>query len=167
MAESAEVDSALVLHYFSSKEGLFRAVIEWPFDMNERVREVLKGDPSRMGERLVSMVCQAWDNEQMRSPLTVVFRNAVQGEETSRIAADFVKRELIDRIVAWSSDPAARLRGTLVYSTMLGLVTARYVVRVEPLASLSSDQVVELVAPTVQRYLTCDLGSGFVSGDAD
>ncbi|MBN1630836.1 MAG: helix-turn-helix transcriptional regulator, partial [Thermoleophilia bacterium] len=34
VAEQAGVDPALVMHYFGSKEGLFQAAIDWPFDMD-------------------------------------------------------------------------------------------------------------------------------------
>jgi hypothetical protein len=36
----------------------------------------------------------------------------------------------------------------------------RYVVRLEPLASADPEEVVRLVAPNVQRYLTGDLAWG-------
>ncbi|BBX15135.1 hypothetical protein MNVM_42160 [Mycobacterium novum] len=39
----------------------------------------------------------------------------------------------------------------------MGIVVARYIVGLEPLASLPGDQVVAMVAPTLQRYLTGDL----------
>jgi hypothetical protein len=36
---------------------------------------------------------------------------------------------------------------------MVGVVMLRHVVRLEPLASASVDEIVVLVAPTLQRYL--------------
>jgi AcrR family transcriptional regulator len=158
VAEDAGVDSALVIHYFASKEGLFRAAIEWPLDLDERTKDVLEGDPETMGERLVRMVCQAWDDDCTRHPLTVVFRNAVQREGATRMAADFIEREMIGRLVAHTKDPTAALRGSLAHSAILGMIIARYVVGVEPLASLPTEQVVALVGPAVQGYLTGDLG---------
>jgi hypothetical protein len=50
--------------------------------------------------------------------------------------------------------PDAPLRVQLVASQMLGLVVARYVLALEPLASLPPAEVVRLVGPTLQRYLT-------------
>jgi hypothetical protein len=48
----------------------------------------------------------------------------------------------------------------LVASQVVGLVMVRYVVRLEPLASADPEEVVRLVAPNVQRYLTGDLSQG-------
>jgi Tetracyclin repressor-like, C-terminal domain len=36
---------------------------------------------------------------------------------------------------------------------------ARHIVRVEPIASLPSDELTQAIAPTLQRYLTGPLGS--------
>jgi hypothetical protein len=46
------------------------------------------------------------------------------------------------------------LRATLVGSQLIGLVFARYVLAVEPLASAPTDTLVTAVGPTLQRYLT-------------
>jgi hypothetical protein len=53
----------------------------------------------------------------------------------------------------------ARLRATLVGSQIVGVVMARHIVRVEPLASLPSDELARAIAPTLQRYLTGPLAS--------
>jgi hypothetical protein len=36
---------------------------------------------------------------------------------------------------------------------MFGVVVLRYVLRLEPLASVDIEELVELLAPTIQRYL--------------
>jgi hypothetical protein len=52
-----------------------------------------------------------------------------------------------------------RLRGNLVATQVVGLMLLRYVIRLEPLASADQEEVVSLVAPTIQRYLTGNLDS--------
>jgi hypothetical protein len=42
----------------------------------------------------------------------------------------------------------------LLASQVLGLIVVRYVLEVEPVASLPADQVVAIYAPTLQHYLT-------------
>jgi hypothetical protein len=44
-----------------------------------------------------------------------------------------------------------------VASQVMGLILMRYVMRVEPVASLTSEQVVATYAPTLQRYLTGEI----------
>ncbi|MET0477573.1 MAG: TetR/AcrR family transcriptional regulator, partial [Actinomycetota bacterium] len=55
--------------------------------------------------------------------------------------------------------PDARLRATLVGSQIIGLAMARYIVKVEPLASAPAAQVVASIGPTLQRYLTGDIAA--------
>jgi hypothetical protein len=51
----------------------------------------------------------------------------------------------------------AELRAELIGSQLVGMGFNRYVLRLEPLASASADELVAAVAPTIQRYLTADL----------
>jgi AcrR family transcriptional regulator len=157
VAERACVDSALVMHYFSSKEGLLRAAMDWPFDMDEAAHQIFEGDPQRMGERLVRMVCEVWENETTRHPLAVILRNAVQREDAARLVAQWVGQAIVGRLVARTQDPAAALRGVLAHSALVGLVTIRYIIGIEPLASAPVNVVVQAVGPTIQRYLTGDI----------
>ena len=51
------------------------------------------------------------------------------------------------------------LRAELVGTQLVGLAVARHVLRVEPLASAEHETIVAAVGPTMQRYLTGDLGT--------
>ena len=51
----------------------------------------------------------------------------------------------------------AEARGSLVASQLIGVVMARYVIQVEPLASASPEELVAAIGPTLQRYLTGDV----------
>ena len=46
----------------------------------------------------------------------------------------------------------------LAASSLVGTAMLRYVMEIPPLATLSPDEVVRLIAPTVTRYLTADAG---------
>ena len=67
---------------------------------------------------------------------------------------EFLTREVFARIVTALRTDDAELRASLAASQMMGLVVARYVVGIEPLASLEPDAIVGLVAPILQAYLT-------------
>jgi hypothetical protein len=66
---------------------------------------------------------------------------------------EFVSGEVVDQVLIRAGIPDARMRGALITSYLGGVVLARYGLAVEPLASASEDQVVGLVAPTIQRLL--------------
>lgn len=159
VAAESGVDPALVMHYFASKEGLFRAAIEWPFDVDDVVQSSFEGDVGGVGERLVRAMCEIWEDQNTRHPLVVILRNAAQREEARRLLREFVQREMIGRLAAQSDSPDADLRGSLVHSAIVGLFLSRYVIRLEPLASAPREAVVGAVGPTIQRYLTGSIGS--------
>ena len=159
VAEKAGVDPALVMHYFGSKEGLFQAAIDWPFDMDDAARQIFEGAPELIGERLVRMVCAVWEDQTTRHPLTVIVRNAVQREDAARLMSEFVARQMVARVVERTKDPADALRAALAHSALVGMVITRYLIGVEPLASVPAEEVVKAVGPAIQRYLAGVMGS--------
>jgi hypothetical protein len=88
-------------------------------------------------------------------------RGTLGSKAKTAMMRDVVTRTIISRVVAGipGSPESVALRGNLVATQMVGLLLVRYVVRLEPLASAPAEEVVRLVAPNVQRYLTGDLGT--------
>jgi Tetracyclin repressor-like, C-terminal domain len=50
--------------------------------------------------------------------------------------------------------PDAQLRMSLCATHLVGLGITRYIVHMEPIASLDAEAVADLVAPALQRYMT-------------
>lgn len=86
-------------------------------------------------------------------PLLAILRSAVTHEAAANVLRDFVLRRLLERIAAELDVPDATFRAELAASHMLGIAMLRYVVRAEPLASADPEEIVAMVAPTLQRYL--------------
>jgi hypothetical protein len=49
------------------------------------------------------------------------------------------------------------IRIQFVASQLVGVIVARYILELEPFASLPAQQVADTIAPNLQRYLTGDL----------
>lgn len=154
IARAAEVDPALVHHFFGTKEHIFVAAMELPFDPAEAIPRVLEGDRDALGERLVRFWLSVWSDPEGRAPFLAIIRSATVNEHAAATLREFVSRALLGRIVAGLGTP--RLRVEAAAAQLIGLVVLRYVVRIEPLASADEETVVATVAPTVQRYLTGD-----------
>ena len=67
---------------------------------------------------------------------------------------EFVTREVLGRIAEALDLPQPQLRAALVASQLVGLALARFVIRLEPIASADVETLVACYAPTLQRYLT-------------
>lgn len=157
IARAAEVDPALVHHYFGAKDALFVAALELPLDPRAVSAQLVAGDRAELGERLVRLLLSVWSHPVGRAPLMALLRSAMTHERAADMLRGFLSRALVARLADAVALPDAELRAELAASQLVGLAIARYVVRLEPLASLGEDQVVAIIAPTIQRYLTGDL----------
>ncbi len=159
IATDADVDPALVHHYFGPKTQLFAAVLELPVDVGAVATSLLDGPRDQLGERMVRTFLGVWDTDDGRTRLRALLRAAL----TEDHAADALREFLLDAIlgpVARALDlPDADLRATLAASQLVGMGVARYVIEVEPLASAPTDALVAAYAPTLQRYMVGDLGA--------
>ena len=152
IAAAAGVDPALVHHYFGSKEDLFVAVLRPPVDPREVLAPIASGGLDGAGERLVRLFLTVWDSEETRLPLLALVRGVLEpGGE--RLVRDGFLRVVLGPVAAGLGVDQPERRIDLVASQLMGIVMARYVVGVEPLASAPADELVASYAPVLQRYL--------------
>ncbi|MFF4084588.1 TetR family transcriptional regulator [Streptomyces sp. NPDC001777] len=154
VARAAGVDSALVHHYFGTKDEVFAAAVELSFEPALAIPAVLGEGTEGLGERLARYFLSVWENPASRAPLLAVMRSALTHEAAAKVLRGFVLRRLLERVAEALDVPDATFRAELAASHMIGIVMLRYVLRTEPLASAPPERIVELVAPTLQRYLT-------------
>jgi AcrR family transcriptional regulator len=159
VAELAGVDPALVHHYFGTKQGLFVAAVQLPVNPVEQLSTLLADDPGQVGQQLIGVFLTVWDHAVDQSPLLALVRSAVGDEQAAAMLREFITEEILGQIARQLGSPDAKLRATLVGSQLIGLMMARYIIRVEPLASAPAAQVAAAVGPTLQRYLTGDIAA--------
>jgi len=155
IATSAGVDPALVHHYFGSKEQLFLAALQVPIDPGTLIPGIAAEGIDGFGERLVRTFLGVWDSPTGTAAAALI-RSAVQHDWVARMLRDFLMQRILKRITTELKleGPDVPLRVTLVGSQMMGLVFARYIFKVEPLASAPPETLVPWVGGTIQRYLT-------------
>lgn len=163
IAREAGVDAALVTHFHGTKHQLFASVVELPYDPAEVLPAILAGDPATVGLRLARFVVTLLESE-ARPRLVGLVRAAATEPEAARVVRDLIATRILAAMVAHLDAPDAPLRAALVGSQIVGLVMARHVVAVEPLASTDPDDLVAVLAPTLQRYLSGPLAGA--PGDA-
>lgn len=153
IAARAGVDSALVHHYFGTKADLFAEAVGIPLRPDVDVPGILDGPRDEVGERLVRYVLTAFEQPDVRRRGVMLMRTAIGSRLTTPLLAGFLSRELIGRIAKKLAVDDADLRATLVASQIAGMLLARYVLKLAPLAAAPVDELVARVGPTVQRYL--------------
>jgi AcrR family transcriptional regulator len=153
VASDAGVDPALVHHYFGSKDDLFLAALEIPVDPRELVPHVFDDGVPGAGERLVRLFLSVWDDPRTRLPLVALVRSSLVQEAPESLLQQGILRMLLTPLRAALPPAEADRRVQLVISQMSGLVLTRYLLALEPLASMPAEEVVGWVAPNIQRYL--------------
>jgi len=154
IAGEAGVDPALVLHFFGSKEDLFAESIRLVIDPGALVPAILAGPRTRLGERVVRVALELWGRPEIRDVFLSILRSAASNEAAAAALRRFITREVLMPLAEASGMPNAPLRAALTGSQIVGMAVARYVVKVEPLASADPDEVARWIGPTLQRYLT-------------
>ena len=160
IAQEAGVDPALVTHFFGSKQQLFASVMELPIDPSTAIPAILTGDRAGIGRRFAEVVLSVLESPEGAARMTGLVRAAASEEAAAEMVRDLITRDVLTPLADGLGLDQPRLRGALAGSQVVGLVMARYVVGVEPLASLPAEEVAALVAPVLQHYLTEPLGSG-------
>lgn len=167
IAEAAGVDSKLVHYYFGTKEELFTAVISDAFRARGfpalLTSNVMTPDTSP-GTLYLRAVLTALEDPGVGPAFISLVRNLGTHGESRRIFLRFVNDELLDTVAPQLPGERSRSRVSLAGSQLLGLIMGRYVLKIEPLAELSIDEVAGAVGPTIDRYILGELHLGR-SGD--
>ncbi|MGW4469859.1 TetR/AcrR family transcriptional regulator [Nonomuraea sp. NPDC004354] len=151
IAREAAVDPALVHHYFATKEGLFVEAMRLPIDPDDVLGRLLDGPREEVGERLVRLILTVTADAQAREPVLALMRSAMTNEQVALMMREFITNALLYRVADGLG--ISHLRMEAAFAQLIGVVLARHVLRLEPVASADLEELVELVGPAVQRYL--------------
>ena len=156
IAAAASVDPALVRHYFGSKEHLFVVAQEFPVDPATFVPRLLEPGIDGLGERITSFFLEAWDTPGGR-PFLGLLRSVASNDQAAEALRQFVTREVLERVAAILVLDRPQLRAALAASHLIGLAMTRYVIRLEPIASASRDELARAVGLAIQPYFDSPL----------
>jgi AcrR family transcriptional regulator len=154
VAAQADVDASMVMRYFQSKAGLFTAAIT----MDLQVPDLRSVPASGQGELLVRYFINRWEDPATDDEMIALIRTAATSETVAEKLQTVVSQLVTQPIADLGVEQAAE-RGTFIVAQLLGLALCRYILRMEPLASLPPDAVVAALTPSVQQYLTAAAAS--------
>lgn len=157
IAAAAGVDAALVHHYFGTKTALFGAAIRVPIDPMQVIGPLREIPVEQIGRTLPSLLLPLWDSD-LGKGFIATLRSILAGGDVS-IFRSFLQEVIAVEVGSRVDDPpgSGRIRVQFVASQLVGVVMARYILELEPFKSLPVEQIVDTIAPTLQRYLTGDL----------
>lgn len=157
IARSADVDPALVYHYFGSKERLLDAATNPPQKWLDSIAKVWTTPLDRLGTALITLLLASWADNEIGPTLRAILQTAAHEPSTREKLRRVVEGSLMG-VSELGSDERDRLtRSGLISSQMMGFALMRYVWKIEPVASMPDDEVVVAIAPNLQRYVDGDL----------
>ena len=154
VARAAGVDPSLVTHFFGGKAGLFEAALELPMDPTALIGGLLAEGVPGLGERIVRTFLAVWDGTPGQGPMLAMLRGAVSHEDSAERLRILLLRVILRPLVNGVGADQPDRRAGLVASQLVGLAMTRYVLRFEPIASASADELAPVLGTTLQRYLT-------------
>lgn len=99
----------------------------------------------------------AWADDDVGPVLRAVLQTAAHEESTREKLRLIVERSLIGVSQLGVDERDRLVRSGLISSQIMGLAMMRDVWKIEPLASMSEDEIVDAVAPNLQRYVQGDI----------
>ncbi len=154
IAATAAVDPALVHHYYGSKEDLFAASIDLPIRPAELAETVLAGGVGSAGRTITTFFFTVWENPETRDPLLAMLRGSFATEQGAEVLREFFGTAMLGRIAPRIGGVDAELRVSLAVSHLIGVAMLRYVIGFPSLTMVPVDDLIEMIAPRIQTYLT-------------
>jgi AcrR family transcriptional regulator len=157
VARAADVDPALVYHYFGSKEGLLDAATNPPQKWLENVAKTWTTPIPELGRELLQLMMASWADAEVGPTLRAVLQTAAHEPTTREKLRLIVERSLMGVSQLGVDERDRLLRSGLISSQMMGFALMRYVWKIEPVASMSEDEVLAAITPNLQHYIEGDL----------
>jgi AcrR family transcriptional regulator len=159
VARCADVDPALVYHYFGTKEALLDAATTPPQKWLDGIAETWQTPIGELGRAVLELLLASWADDEVGPTLRAILQTAAHEPATREKLRLIVERSLMG-VSTLGTDERDRLtRAGLVASQTIGFALMRYVWKIEPIASMSDDEVLAAMAPNLQRYIDGDLSA--------
>jgi AcrR family transcriptional regulator len=139
----------MVFSFFGNKQGLFAAAIEMSAQVPPAIESIFTGGLDGVGERMIRTLVENMDASG-RAPLAMLTRSARTNDQSETLLREYIDREITGRLATLLGTPDAAFRAGMVNGRLLGLTVARYIARIEPIASSSVDELVSRFGPLVQ-----------------
>ena len=157
VARATDVDPALVYHYFGSKAGLLDASTAPPPRWLETVATTWTTSREDLAEQLLRTVMSSWDDDEIGPTLRAVVLTAAHEPTTRDKLRAIVERSLIGESTLGSDESERLKRSALIATQLIGFALIRYVWKIEPIASMTEEQVLAAMVPVLQHYVDGDL----------
>lgn len=154
VATRAGVDPGVIRHFFGDKRGLFAATVADRTVIPERMAAALNGPPESVGVRVADAYFRLWEDDKTQPILMGLVRSAITSQDGVGMLLEVIGGR-IQQSAPFPPGREGRMRGlALTSSHLFGVAVARHILKVPMLVEMTREEIVAVVGPTLQRYLT-------------
>jgi AcrR family transcriptional regulator len=140
VASAAGVDAGLVMHYFGSKQELYRRVID-----AAPVPDI-SGTPAEAAEQILALLADRLASASVAS--LALLRSMLTNPEAASAASDGIARFEAQIAQAIPADDAD-LRAAIISAITMGITVSRHLIKTDELATADPARVIQLLRPCV------------------
>ncbi|MHB9754801.1 TetR/AcrR family transcriptional regulator [Streptomyces sp. BYX5S] len=137
IATEAGVTPGLVMSYFGSKDGLFRAVVGEGTGVTARLLDEAGNDPAGLPGALAHSYLDRWDRLSTEDPLAALIRSALNHPPSAEQLSELLERLVTEPLLGVLGDTDdSRARIGMIRSILFGVIMERYLFAHEPARSV-------------------------------
>ncbi|MGE6786703.1 TetR/AcrR family transcriptional regulator [Ensifer adhaerens] len=148
IATEAGVDPSTVIHFFTTKDGLFQAVIQDVAQTSAPLLEALRNRAS--GTELVKTYLTIWDNAESGPAMQAIIRTSFSSTRAMELFRATQTRSFLEAVASVTKDP---LSAELVMMQLIAIGMGRFIAALPELSSQPIDVLAERVGPLLDQYL--------------
>ncbi len=163
IAARAQVDPALVHHFYGTKEALFAAAMRLPVVPSQALTAAFESEPAERGpgERVVKTALTLWESDGLKETFLGLLRSAVTSEDAAIMLREFVTESILSTLVrvvgVKGTGAEVEYRAAMVATQMLGLAMTRLVLGLPAVTEATVAELAATIGPSVERYLTGEI----------
>jgi hypothetical protein len=138
------------MQFYGSKEGLFHAILEQLSTSSAVMSAIVLGPRIGLGEQFTRAYLQLWEDPVTGNTLRSLTRASIGSQRASSLLRAYHSGQL-----RLSKIPEERRLGfMLAASQLLGVAVARYVIGAPLLVAVPLEELVQHLAPAIDKYLS-------------
>lgn len=153
IAAEADVDPGLLIHYFGTKDGVFRAALEITIRPDQLFAGLEDLGNREVAEHIVRRYLTMLDRAEARDVVMGLVRSAVSNEHAAGMLRDLLIQGVLTSLTPLIAEPDAPLRASLIVAQLIGIAMLRHVARAELVVRATDEELVALVGPAIEQYL--------------